>query len=222
VSVTLTMTGVVMFTLTKPHIVVRTARKAPGLPATTLALGPTSDRSLIEAIGRGDRSAMAALYGRYNVRVYRFILRIVGNAAMAEDILSDVFLSVWQNAASFRSDSQVSTWLLAIARNRSYCALRRRSEEQLEDDEAEETEDLADTPEMALDKMDRSAVMRRCLSRLSADQRQVIDLVYYHDKSVTETAEITGVSINTVKTRMFYARQRMAKLLKEAGLEAAA
>ena len=77
-------------------------------------------------------------------------LRIIGNAAMAEDIRSDVFSSVWQNAASFRSDSQVSTWLLAIARNRSYCAMRRRSEEQLEDDEAEETEDLADTPEMAL------------------------------------------------------------------------
>ena len=87
---------------------------------------------------------------------------------------------------------QVSTWLLAIARNRSYCAMRRRSEEQLEDDEAEETEDLADTPEMALERMDRGTMMRRCLSRLSADQREVIDLVYYHDKSVAETAKITA------------------------------
>ena len=217
----LTMTGVVMFTLTRPHIAVRAARTAPGLPATTLALGPTSDQSLIAAIGRGDRSAMTALYGRYHVRLYRFILRIIGNAATAEDVLSDVFLSVWQNAASFRSDSQVSTWLLAIARNRSYCAMRRRSEEQLEDDEAEETEDLADTPEMALERMDRGTMMRRCLSRLSADQREVIDLVYYHDKSVAETAKITGVSVNTVKTRMFYARRRMAKLLREEGVAAA-
>jgi RNA polymerase sigma-70 factor (ECF subfamily) len=69
-------------------------------------------------------------------------------------------------------------------------------------------------------RQDRSAIVRKCLSQLSAIHREVLDLVYYHDKSVEEVAQIVGVSANTAKTRMFYARQRMENLLAAAGVGA--
>jgi RNA polymerase sigma-70 factor (ECF subfamily) len=68
-----------------------------------------------------------------------------------------------------------------------------------------------------LDRKDRGAIVRQCLSQLSAIHREVLDLVYYHEKSVEEVAEIVGVSTGTVKTRMFYARKRMENLLETAG-----
>jgi len=80
-------------------------------------------------------------------------------------------------------------------------------------------EDPSDDPATALEKKDKSAMLRKCLGGLSAEHREVIDLVYYHEKSVEEVAEIVGITENTVKTRMFYARKRLAELLKSEGIE---
>src|SRR5262249_49867324 len=165
-----------------------------GHPAGTDA----SDDALIKAIGRGDRHAMALFYGRHRVQVYRFALRITGDPASAEDIVSDVFLDVWRRAEAFKAKAQVSTWLLAIARNKSFSALRRCPDEHL-DCEAIEVNDPSDNPEVLMHRKDRSEVIRKCLSKLSAVQREVIDLVYYHEKSVAEVASIVGVPANTVK-----------------------
>ena len=93
-----------------------------------------SDNALIKAIALGDRQAMELLYSRHNVRVYRFSLRITGNATLAEDIVSEVFLDVWRRADGFKANSQVSTWLLAIARNKSLSAVRRRVDAPLDDE----------------------------------------------------------------------------------------
>src|ERR1051325_8476515 len=93
----------------------------------------TSDESLVGLIAGGDKRAMQVLYARHNVRVYRFILRLTGNASTAEDLVSEVFLDVWRQAEAFESKSQVSTWLLAIARYKALSALRRRTDEQLDD-----------------------------------------------------------------------------------------
>jgi RNA polymerase sigma-70 factor, ECF subfamily len=177
-----------------------------------------SDEALINAIGRGDRHAMALLYRRHHVRVYRFALRVTGDTTLAEDVVSDVFLDVWRQADRFKSRAQVSTWLLAIARNKSLSAVKRRSDKQL-DRETIEIEDPADDPEILVHNGDRREVIQKCLSQLSAVQREVIDLVYYHEKSVAEVAEIVGVPASTVKTRMFHARQRMGVFLKAAGLD---
>jgi RNA polymerase sigma-70 factor, ECF subfamily len=176
-----------------------------------------SDEALIERIAHGDRGAMQTLYGRHSVRIYRFILRLTADAGTAEDLVSDVFVEVWRSAARFENKSRASTWLLAIARHKALSARRRRPHEPL--DAAQEIEDTADDPETMTEKAHRSALIRKCLGRLSQAHREVIDLVYYHDKSVEEVAQIVGVSPNTVKTRMFYARARMTGLLKEAGID---
>jgi RNA polymerase sigma-70 factor (ECF subfamily) len=174
-----------------------------------------SDEAVIKAIGRRDRHAMAVLYGRHHVRVYRFARRVTGDATLAEDVVSDVFLEVWQRADRFKSRAQVSTWLLAIARNKSITAVRRHCGEHL-DVNALEIEDPADDPEVLISKGDRRKALQRVLSRLSAAQREVIDLVYYHEKSVGEVAKIIGIPASTVKTRMFYARRRMKAVIETA------
>ena len=111
----------------------------------------------------------------------------------------------------------MSTWLFAITRNKGVSAIRQRHEP-LDDDAAREIEDGADNPEATADKTSRDVILRRCLSRLSALHREVIDLVYYHEKSVDEVAEIIGAPAGTVKTRMFYARRQLQDLLAAAGV----
>jgi RNA polymerase sigma-70 factor (ECF subfamily) len=179
----------------------------------------TSDEALIARIASGDRLAMQVLFAWHHVRIYRFVLRLVRDRSKAEDLISEVFLDVWRQADRFEGRSTVSTWLLAIARFKALSALRRKPEEGLDEDAALEIEDLADNPEVTLEKKDRSAVIRKCLMGPSAEHREIIDLVYYHEKSVQEVAKIVGIPENTVKTRMFYARKKLAEMLKAAGLE---
>jgi RNA polymerase sigma-70 factor (ECF subfamily) len=179
----------------------------------------TSDEALISAIAAGNRRAMHVLYVRYSVRVYRFVLRLTKDSSLAEDLVSEVFIDVWRGAGGFKGGSQVSTWLLAIARNKALSALRNRSDEQLDDEMATAIADPADDAETTVDKRDRSAIVQHCLSQLSPLHREVLDLVYYHEKSLDEIARIVGAPANTVKTRMFYARRRMESLLKVAGWE---
>jgi RNA polymerase sigma-70 factor (ECF subfamily) len=174
---------------------------------------------LIERIAGGDRLAMQVLFARHHVRVYRFVLRLVRNEATAEDLISEVFLDVWRQAGRFEGRSAVSTWLLAIARFKALSALRGRKEAELDDEFAETLEDQADDPETSMQKKDTSEILRKCLTALSAEHREIIDLVYYHEKSVEEVAEIVGIPQNTVKTRMFYARKKLAEELKAHGIE---
>ena len=162
---------------------------------------------------------MQVLFARHHVRVYRFVLRLVRNEATAEDLISEVFLDVWRQAGKFEGRSAASTWLLAIARFKALSALRRRPEEELDDETAAAIEDTSDDPEVALEKKDKGAVLRQCLTKLSTEHREIIDLVYYHEKSVEEVAAIVGIPEATVKTRMFYARKKLGEILKENGVE---
>ena len=109
--------------------------------------------------------------------------------------------------------------MFAIARNKAVSLLRKRSEVELDDDAAMSIEDEADTPEVAAQKGDKAALIRACLARLSAEHREVVDLVYYHDKSIKEVSEIVGIPENTVKTRMFHARKKLSELMAEAGID---
>ncbi len=179
----------------------------------------TSDEALIGRIATGDKVAMQVLFARHHVRVYRFVLRLVRDQTKAEDLISEVFLDVWRQAGKFEARSAVSTWLLAIARYKALSALRRRPDEELDEETAAAIEDPGDDPETALEKKDKGEILRKCLTALSPEHREIIDLVYYHEKSVEEVAEIVKIPENTVKTRMFYARKRLSELLKAAGVD---
>ena len=181
----------------------------------------TSDETLVQLIASGDKKALQVLFARHNVRVFRFVLRFLGDESVAEDLVSEVFFDVWRQADRFESRSQVSTWLLAIARNKALSVLRRRTTEELDEEVAEFIEDPSDNPEVAMQKTQRNAVLQDCLGQLSPAHREIVDLVYYHEKSIDEVAEIIGVPQNTVKTRMFYARKRIAELMAAKGIDRA-
>jgi len=179
----------------------------------------TSDETLLRGTADGNRNAMHILYSRHNVRVYRFILRIVRDSTMAEDLVSQVFLDVWRTARQFEGRSQVSTWLLSIARFKALTALRQRRFEDIDQDDVREIADEADTPEVSLERASTSEILRACVAKLSPAHREIINLVYYHEKSVEEVGEIIGIPQSTVKTRMFYARKQLADLLRCAGID---
>jgi RNA polymerase sigma-70 factor, ECF subfamily len=178
-----------------------------------------SDEILIGRIAQGDRLAMKVLFARHQVRVYRFVLRFTGNPTVAEDLVSEVFLDVWRQADRFEGRSAVSTWILAISRFKALSTMRRKPDEELDEETAGAIEDVSDDPEVQMQKKDKSEVLRKCLEMLSPEHKEVIDLVYYHEKSVEEVAEIIAIPEATVKTRMFYARKRLSELLKAAGID---
>ena len=171
-----------------------------------------SDDVLIARIAQGDRLAMQVLYGRHHVRVFRFGFRLVRDEQIAEDFFSMCGV----RPASSKADPP---FLLAITRFKALSALRRRKDVELDDEAANAIEDTSDDPEVTAQKKDTSEALRKCLTALSPEHREVVDLVYYHEKSVEEVAEIVGIPENTVKTRLFYARKKLAELLKAAGVQ---
>lgn len=179
----------------------------------------TTDEELLLRIAAGDRLAMRVLFSRHQLRIHRFVLRLVRDETVAEDAVSDTFLDVWRQAGEFSGRSQVSTWLMSIARFKALSALRRRRDVGLDEEWVGTIEDEADTPEVVSQKADKGAAIRLCMDRLSPEHREVLDLVYYHEASVEEVAEIVGIPEGTVKTRLFHARKKLAELLKAAGVD---
>jgi RNA polymerase sigma-70 factor (ECF subfamily) len=182
------------------------------------AAAPAPDVDLVERVAAGDGLAMRVLYARHHVRVFRFLLGIVKDRAAAEDLISEVFLELWRQPARFEARCALSTWLLSIARHKALSALRtRRVHAPL--DEAAHVADAAPGPEAIVSIEDRGASIRRCLGKLSQEHREIIDLAYYHQKSIEEIAHSVGIPVATVKTRMFHARRRLGTLLATAGID---
>ena len=196
---------------------IRSGSAAAAVLANAATTGEySSDEMLVTRIAAGDKLAMQALFARHRGSVYRWLLRFVGNETVAEDLLSDVFFDVWQQAGRFEGRAAVSTWLLSIARFKALSARRRRTHAELDETIEATVADSADNPEIALQKKSRSELVRTALMKLSPDHREIIDLVYYHEKSVEDCALILGIPAATVKTRMFYARKKLAEQVQEA------
>lgn len=178
------------------------------------------ERALLKAIAAGDAKALERLYARAETRVFRFLLRVVKNQAIAEELLNEVFLSVWQNAQRYEGRSEPMTWMLSIAHNKAISVLRKRTEVLgIAEDAGRDLEAEEDTPDVAAQKQDKSVKIKACIAELSADHRTILDLVYYQDQSVAEVAEVLGIPEATVKTRMFYARKKLSELLLERGID---
>jgi RNA polymerase sigma-70 factor (ECF subfamily) len=179
------------------------------VPAVEATAGETSsDTILIERIAAGDKLAMHALFARHRTPIYRWLLRFVGNETVAEDLLSDVFFDVWQQAGRFEGRSTVSTWLLSIARFKALSARRRRTHAELNEVIEATVADSVDNAEVVLE----GEMLRDALTKLSPEHREIIDLVYYHEKSVDDAANILSIPAATVTTRMFYARKEIGRV----------
>jgi RNA polymerase sigma-70 factor, ECF subfamily len=185
------------------------------------AAAAASDVTLIAQVAGGDRLAMRNLYLRHERRVFRFVLRMLGDRGLAEDVLSEVFFEVWKKAEHFQGRSSVSTWLLGIARHKALtaAATKSRSFESLDGAAAINVADPTADQDAAMLEYERSVILQRCLEALSPEHREIIDLVYYQEMTIKQITDLLQIPENTVKTRMFYARKRLAVLVEAAGSE---
>jgi RNA polymerase sigma-70 factor (ECF subfamily) len=185
------------------------------------ATAVASDVALLAQVAGGDRLAMRNLYLRHERRVFRFVLRMLGDRCLTEDVLSEVFFEVWKKAEHFQGRSSVSTWLLGIARHKALtaAATKFRSFESLDGPAAISVADPTADQDAAMLEYERSVILHRCLEALSHEHREIIDLVYYQEMTIKQIADLLAIPENTVKTRMFYARKRLAALVEAAGSE---
>ncbi|WP_424972676.1 RNA polymerase sigma factor [Dinoroseobacter sp. S76] len=172
------------------------------------------DFELIQRIGRGDTRAMRVLYERHNGAVYAFAMSRAKNAELASDCVHDTMMEVWRNASRFGERSSVRTWLFAIARNKLVDALRKRGRISYVED-VPETEDPAPSPEAAAIAAAERARLQHCLGGLSGPHAAAIRLAFFEELTYPEVAEIEGVPVGTIKTRIFHAKQALMRCLEK-------
>ncbi|MFG6441070.1 RNA polymerase sigma factor [Roseateles sp. LKC17W] len=170
------------------------------------------DQQLLSAVAAGDRAALATLYRAYHPRLCQFLTRLTRRADLMDEIVNDSFWIVWQKAAGFRGDSRVSTWIIGIAYRCGLKALRRDGHADLDS-----LDDDSLPPTLAADEHAEQRELRdwldKGLSKLSWEQRVIVELVYAGGHSLEEAAAITQAPVGTLKSRLFQARLKLRNLL---------
>ena len=177
-----------------------------------LARTAEGEACLVGRIAAGDRRAFEALYRAYFPRLGRFLQRMTRSSTLIEEIVNDTLLAVWRKAATFDGSSKVSTWIFAIAYRRACKALQAFDEPV--DAGVDEREGVdADRPDWQFERARLAHAVDAALAQLPLAQRTAFQLTLYHDMSQAEIAEIMACPVNTIKTRLFHARKRLALLL---------
>ncbi len=172
-----------------------------------------TDQVLLSRVMTHDRDAFRELYLVYHRRLSRFLLRLTRRHDLIEEIINDTLWVVWKQAAGFRNESQVSTWIMGIAYRQTLKALRQRY--------PVNESNLVDIDEAALIAPDSSSVnetqewIMQGLKQLSLEQRLVLEFAYDMGHSCEEISEIMSCPVNTVKTRLFHARRKLREILPE-------
>ncbi len=176
------------------------------------------DSTLIALVARRDEGALSALYDRYNRLVYSLAVRIVGDRALAEEIVLDAFVSVWRAAGSFVEErGRFVVWLMSVARHRAIDELRRLNVRP--EGTAVELNDAQHTPqpdrlEDIVDVRRRREIVRLVMAQLPDAQRQALELAYFGGLTQQEIALKTNTPLGTVKTRMRLGMLKMRDELK--------
>jgi RNA polymerase sigma-70 factor (ECF subfamily) len=175
-----------------------------------------SDRELAQRLQRRETQAMADLYDRFGRLAYSVILAVVRDPAIAEDLLQETFLRIWNRAAGFDAErGALGPWLLTVARNRAIDHVRSAGARNMKNTlELEEREHRSQEigAELDLQNQDRAKIIRAALQKLSDNQRRVIELAYYEGLSQTEMSERLGEPLGTIKT---WVRGALKKLKEE-------
>ena len=179
-----------------------------------LAQTPEGEACLVGRIAAGDRLAFETLYRAYFSRLARFLQRMTRSAQLIEEIVNDTLLVVWRKANTFNGSSKVSTWIFAIAYRRA-CKALQALDEPVEAGLDERAGDDAERPDWQFERARLASAVDAALGALPLAQRTAFQLTFYHDMSYTEIAEIMECPVNTVKTRLFHARKRLAVLLED-------
>ena len=176
------------------------------------ASGAPGERELLERVKMHDLDAFERLYRIYQPRLARFLTNLVKRPQLVEEVLDDTMMVVWNTAGSFRGTSKLSTWVFAIAYRKALKA-RMRWPDPLEDQQFDNRVGNDAAPDAELERSRIRNALVDAMEGLSAEQRAVVDLTYFHDLGYREIAEILGCPVDTVKTRMFHARRRLRQAL---------
>ena len=172
---------------------------------------------LLGRIEQQDEGAFRELYCAFSRKLYAYVLRQLSDPAQAEEIVADTLYEVWKAPAKFRGDSQFSTWLIGIARNKVLMHWRGRKPDADHDDVADLAEQLPSDSPGAFDLMaeqQRSDGVRTCVDKLGPDHRECVHLVFYQGMALADVARIQQIPEGTVKTRLFHARQKLKQCLQ--------
>ena len=179
-------------------------------------MSDAEDRQLLERIARRDRLAFEAFFSAHAAAVHRFVRDLVRDEGLGEELTSDVMVEVWRHAARYGGRARVRTWLFGIAHHKAIDALRRRRLPTVPLDAVLDIASLLDGPETtALRDADR-APLDAALRTLPPEHRAVLQLTYLEGFSQREIADVVGCPVATVKTRVFYAKQRLRDALAPA------
>jgi RNA polymerase sigma-70 factor (ECF subfamily) len=196
-------------------------REAPNVNATGTAVRPRAgparsgapdESALLERVKAGDVDAFERLYRIYQPRLVRFLANLLKRPHLVEEVLDDTMMVVWQTAGSFRGTSKLSTWVFAIAYRKAMKA-RARWPDPVEEDERDTRSSNDPLPDADLQRSRVRTALLGAMGELSAEQRAVVDLTYFHDLGYREIAQILSCPVDTVKTRMFHARRRLKRAL---------
>lgn len=171
-----------------------------------MPLQPTdADLPLLRSIAAGNSDALQQLYDRHGLSLLNTLIALLGDRQTAEDVLQDVMLAVWKQAAAFRGESSVKTWMFAIARRQSFKTLQRsrRVSSPLDENITGSSPDY-----------DGYVDLIAAINRLPADQQEALDLIFYRGMSGQEAADYLKISLNTFKSRLFRARQNLTALME--------
>jgi len=179
----------------------------------------SGDVALLQRVANGDRTAFAELYRRLQRPLFGYLMKLVREREMVEDVLSETMMEVWRQAARFEGRASVNTWVFSIAHHRAVSRLRKKRESALDEETAAAIEDESPTPDERAVTSDTNRLIGTLMEQLSFEHREILHLAYFQEFSVQEIADALDLPANTVKTRMFYARQRLKVLLEKSGIE---
>lgn len=170
---------------------------------------------LLARVSRGDQGAFRELYDQTHKKVYVYLYRLVHGKEMAEDILVETYTEVWRCASKFKGNSRVTTWILGIARNLAMNKLGKlRKHEDIEDFSNLSTGVIPNA-----EPMERKRVLKEAMCQLSLKHREILDLVFFHEMTYPEISQMLNIPVNTVKTRVFYAKETLRNVLSRMGVK---
>lgn len=176
---------------------------------------PDPDIELLRSIASGDSTALDMLYARHGRAILSYLKAYLNNPQIAEEVLQDVMMAVWENAARFRGDSKVRTWLLVIARNRALNTRRKLVPNIVPLDE---NIDIHDTgPLEKVERKSQQEMMKQAINRLPEQHKEILVLVFYHQLSNLEVSEVLGINPGTVKSRLHRAKEALRRVLQLMG-----
>lgn len=173
------------------------------------------DLELLERVSRGDGEAFRQLYDLTHKKVYIYLYRLVHGKQMAEDILVETYTEVWRCAKKFKGKSRVTTWMIGIARNLAMDELGK----------VRRHEDIEDFPNLSngvipdAESVDRQRLLKEAMIKLPAKHREILDLVFFHEMTYVEVSRMLDIPVNTVKTRVFYAKETLKNALSHMGVK---